>query len=657
MGTKDQLLINKTVLEDCKRRGRNLSMACIDYRKAFDSVPHSWIKRCMELYKVSDNVRSFLEKQMSKWETDITLQHENGSIKLPGVKIQRGIYQGDSLSPLLFCMTIDPLSKILKKQNIGYNLGKVRGERTAQELICHLLFMDDLKLYADSDEHLNTLVQTVHNFSRDICMEFGLDKCSKCTIKAGKKVKTQHLDLEDGTQIQDLEADATYKYLGIEENSNIQHKLMRKKISAQYVKRVKAICRTELTTKNKITAINQLAVPVVTYGFGIVDWPQGEINALDVKTRKILRLHKVIYKNQCHDRLYLPRNEGGFGLTEINQSFRSTIVSLGQYLISNSDPLMKTVAQQHHERLPQNVSIIKLASKFGPGILDDTITGKPVDIAKFKRREHAMKERDERKECWRTNKRAGKFQEELDKCYINKEASLKWLKDGRLGYNDERVILAAQDQALMTQGFKKMAGLSQDDQCRFCHEAVESGNHLMSGCKILLADGHYTKRHNKVCRYLHWSICKEYNIETQPVWLHEPAPTTSQDDIVIFYDKPLHCGRYIEGGAIKPDIVVWNRTTKWAKIIEVSVPNDFGLNRMEREKVNKYQDLKHDLRDTWDLDEIEIIPIIVGATGLVKNNITEYLNSIPGNPKLPEIQLSAKKDTVSILKRALGHFA
>ena len=74
-------------------------------------------------------------------------------------------------------MTIDPLSKILKRKNIGYNLGKVRGERNAQELISHLLFMDDLKLYADSDEKLNELVQTVHNFSKDICMEFGLDKC------------------------------------------------------------------------------------------------------------------------------------------------------------------------------------------------------------------------------------------------------------------------------------------------------------------------------------------------------------------------------------------------------------------------------------------------------------------------------------------------
>ena len=139
------------------------------------------------------------------------------------------------------------------------------------------------------------------------------------------------------------------------------------------------------------------------------------------------------------------------------------------------------------------------------------------------------------------------------------------------------------------------------------------------------------------------------------MWLHEPSTTTSQDEIVIFYDKPLHCGRFIEGGAIKPDIVVWHRTEKWAKIIEVSVPNDYGLNRKEREKLDKYQDLKHDLKDTWELEDIEIVPVIVGATGLLKTNMKEYLQSIPGEPEIEEIQMAAITGTKSILKRALGH--
>ena len=38
-GTKDQLLIDKTVLNDCKRRHNNLGMVWINYKKAYDLVP------------------------------------------------------------------------------------------------------------------------------------------------------------------------------------------------------------------------------------------------------------------------------------------------------------------------------------------------------------------------------------------------------------------------------------------------------------------------------------------------------------------------------------------------------------------------------------------------------------------------------------------
>ena len=87
----------------------------------------------------------------------------------------------------------------------------------------------------------------------------------------------------------------------------------------------------------------------------------------------------------------------------------------------------------------------------------------------------------------------------------------------------------------------------------------------------------------------------------------------------------------------------------------MSVPNDYGLNRVEREKMNKYQDLKNDLKQTWELEKVEIIPVIVGATGLMKTNLKSYLKSIPGNPSADEVQLAAVTGTVSILKRALSH--
>ena len=660
LGTKDQLLINKAILEDAKRRQRNLSMAWVDYQKAFDSVPHTWINRCLELYKVEEGLRSFLKSQMTKWQTSITLSHANGDITIPGIKIQRGIFQGDSLSPLLFCLAIDPLSKILKKQSQGYDLGQVRGRNRKKEIINHLLFMDDLKLFADSDSNLNKLLNIVHKFSNDIGMDFGLDKCAKCTLKKGEKAATENFELENGSSIADLSEDSSYKYLGIEENAGIEHKAMRDKITTQYFKRLKAICKTELTPKNKIQAINQLAIPVITYGFGVIDWPQGLINDIDVRTRKLLNIYKVTYKNSCLDRIYLPRSEGGLGLTEVNQSFKSSIVALGQYLHTSNDPLIKIVAKQHTDVLPQNVSITKMADIFGADLIERELEGEDIgrpatDMAKQKRKVHGFVFRSQRKDRWKEDKRAGKFPAELEQPYIDKEASLSWLKKGKLTFDGERLLTGAQDQALLTKGFMKMAKLSDSDKCRFCHTEVESSSHLMSACQTLMGDGHYTKRHNAVCRYIHWKICNAIGMETKPVWDHEPERSTAHEDFVIYYDKPIPLGRFVEGGAIKPDIVLWDRKAKSAQIIEVSVPNDYGLNRAEREKNNKYQDLKNDLRTTWGLKEIELIPVIVGATGLVKNNLKSNLQAIKGSPSIEEVQLAAIKGTIKILKRALSH--
>ena len=63
-GTKDQLLIDKMVLRNCKRRKTNLAMAWIDYRKAYDMVPHSWILETLELTGRAPNIQRLVRESM-----------------------------------------------------------------------------------------------------------------------------------------------------------------------------------------------------------------------------------------------------------------------------------------------------------------------------------------------------------------------------------------------------------------------------------------------------------------------------------------------------------------------------------------------------------------------------------------------------------------
>ena len=56
-------MINNAILENCKKRKKNLSTAWIDYKKAFDSVPHSWILKCIQMYKIHSVLITFVRRK------------------------------------------------------------------------------------------------------------------------------------------------------------------------------------------------------------------------------------------------------------------------------------------------------------------------------------------------------------------------------------------------------------------------------------------------------------------------------------------------------------------------------------------------------------------------------------------------------------------
>jgi len=62
-------MTSKAIYEDCRRKNKNLSRAWIDYQKAFDSVPHSWVEKSIELGGVNSKIVRFCKLFMEKWNT------------------------------------------------------------------------------------------------------------------------------------------------------------------------------------------------------------------------------------------------------------------------------------------------------------------------------------------------------------------------------------------------------------------------------------------------------------------------------------------------------------------------------------------------------------------------------------------------------------
>ena len=115
------------------------------------------------MYKVSDEVINFTEKTMKTWGVQLTA----GGRSLAEANIQRGIFQGDALSPLLFIIALMPLNHILRKCTAGYR---------SQEKINYLMYMDDIKLFAKNEKELETQIHAVRICIQDIGMEFGIEK-------------------------------------------------------------------------------------------------------------------------------------------------------------------------------------------------------------------------------------------------------------------------------------------------------------------------------------------------------------------------------------------------------------------------------------------------------------------------------------------------
>ena len=98
-GTKDQL-IDQTILRTVGR-----DMQIWEWH-----VHHSWLLQSLELVQASDSILEFVKRSMANWQIELTSPGES----LVKVNIRRWVFQGDSLSPLLFVIWMLPLTHVLR---------------------------------------------------------------------------------------------------------------------------------------------------------------------------------------------------------------------------------------------------------------------------------------------------------------------------------------------------------------------------------------------------------------------------------------------------------------------------------------------------------------------------------------------------------------
>ena len=133
-----------------------------------------------------------------------------------------------------------PLNHILRKCTAGYQLSK------SQRKINHLIYMDDIKLFAKNDKELETLIRTVRIYSQEIGMEFDIEKFAIVVMKSGKRNLTDEMELPNQDKIRMLGENENYKYMGFLEADTIKQVETKDTIQKEYLRRTRKLHETKL---------------------------------------------------------------------------------------------------------------------------------------------------------------------------------------------------------------------------------------------------------------------------------------------------------------------------------------------------------------------------------------------------------------------------
>ncbi|XP_044167314.1 uncharacterized protein LOC122951350 [Acropora millepora] len=229
-------------------------------------------------------------------------------------------------------MCINPIAWNLKATD-GYKLSKpIEGK------ITHLLYVDDMKVFAASQSKLDRVLKVTKTAMEDIGLISNEKKCSIAHIKKGVLDSINHNDRQSITNLKDGQ---NYRFLGILENTQQEDSKVLETTSETYQQRLSVIWSSPLSDFHKVTASNQYALPALSYPMWTQTWQINALKQIDRESPKIIKDNGGSHPATSIDLYYLPRKMGGRGLKSVETQYKMTKVKTAIKLYTNRDSTME----------------------------------------------------------------------------------------------------------------------------------------------------------------------------------------------------------------------------------------------------------------------------------------------------------------------------
>ena len=274
-----------------------------DFEKAFDSLNHSFIVKCLQQANFGNDIIRWIKL----FYTDIhSLIINNGHFSEP-VKILRGVRQGCPLSSTIFIICLEVLSNFIE------NNDTIKGIKIGESELKQTLFADDATYFNNGEKSsFDKLVSCIINFQN--ISGLNLNTSKSIVFRVGSLNKTNVI-LHNGFKWTS-ECATTLGMTFYHKYSSTEQHNMNKKIN-EFREVLKRWQHRKLTLMGKVTVVKTFALPKLIYPLSVLKTPSQEafnsINKMifefvwDGKPEKIKR-----------NRLFSMYENGGLKLTDVS---------------------------------------------------------------------------------------------------------------------------------------------------------------------------------------------------------------------------------------------------------------------------------------------------------------------------------------------------
>ena len=99
-------------------------------------------------------------------------------------------------------------------------------------------------------------------------------------------------------------------------------------------------------------------------------------------------------------------------------------------------------------------------------------------------------------------------------------------------------------------------------------------------------------------------------------------------------------------------MVIIDKTKNKCKIIDFACPVDSRIEEREKDKMKSYNNLKRELKKTWDMP-VKEIPVVLGALRTTSKKLKQRLSDIGIETRILELQKTTILYSAMILRNVL----